>query len=68
MDEAPVNKNPYAPTFSAGMHQLPDHRKQLIFRIRRQIAENTYDTTDKLSKALERMFETVPLSDRLNQD
>lgn len=68
MDEAPVKKNSYAPTFSAGMHQLPDHRKQLIFRIRRQIAENTYDTPDKLKAALERMFDTLPWANRLSND
>ena len=68
MDETPVKTNSYAPMFSAGMHQLPDHRKQLIFRIRRQIAENTYDTPDKLKAALERMFETFPWSDPSSKD
>ncbi|MBY0589048.1 hypothetical protein K2X85_17885 [bacterium] len=47
------------PTFSAQMHQLPEDRKQLIFRIRRQIAENRYDSTDKLELALDRMFRRI---------
>jgi hypothetical protein len=45
--------------FAARMHQLPEDRKQLIFRIRRQIAENSYDTPQKLEVAMERLFDTL---------
>lgn len=45
--------------FSARIHQLPEDRKQLIFRIRRQIAENAYDTPQKLEIAMERLFDTL---------
>lgn len=45
--------------FAARMHQLPEDRKHLIFRIRRQIAENNYDTAEKLEIAVERMFDSL---------
>ncbi len=42
---------------SADIHRLPEARRQLIFRVRREIAEGTYDTDDKLEIALERMLD-----------
>ena len=42
---------------SADVHRLPEARRQLIFRVRREIAEGTYDTDDKLEIAMERMLE-----------
>jgi hypothetical protein len=45
--------------FSAQIHQLPEDRKQLIFRIRRQIAENRYDSDEKLDLALDRMIDQL---------
>lgn len=45
--------------FAARMHQLPEDRKHLIFRIRRQIAENSYDTPQKLEIAIERLFDSL---------
>lgn len=47
------------PTFAARMHEFPEDRKQLIFRIRRQISEGGYDTPEKLEAAVERMFERL---------
>ena len=41
---------------SAEIHRLPERRRQLVFRIRRQIAEGTYETPDKLEMALDRLF------------
>jgi hypothetical protein len=47
------------PLFASQIHQLADDRKQLIFRIRRQIAENRYDTPDKFDIALDRMLDDL---------
>lgn len=47
------------PLFASQMHQIPEDRKQLIFRIRRQIAENRYDSPDKMRIALERMLDLL---------
>lgn len=38
------------------IHQLPQQRRQLIFQVRRQIAEGTYETKEKLDLALDRML------------
>jgi len=38
------------------IHNLPEPRRQLVYRIRRQIAEGTYETEAKLELALERML------------
>jgi hypothetical protein len=45
--------------FQREMSRLPEERRQLIFRIRRQIAEGTYETERKLELAVERMLESV---------
>jgi negative regulator of flagellin synthesis FlgM len=45
------------------IHQLPGDRQQLIFRIRRQIAENTYDTPEKLEIALDRLVDSLGAGD-----
>lgn len=47
------------PEFAKEIYQLPEARRQLLFRIRRQIAEGTYDTDDKLEVALDRMIDRV---------
>lgn len=38
------------------IHNLPQHRRQLIFQVRRQIAEGTYETEEKLDLALDRLL------------
>jgi hypothetical protein len=45
--------------FATEIHRLPDERRQLVFRLRREIAEGVYDTEDKLEIALERMVDRV---------
>lgn len=59
-----------AKSVSPRWHQIPEDRKQLIFRIRRQIAENTYDTPEKLDRALERLLDSIgpdnAADDRMN--
>lgn len=47
------------PDFAKDMHRLPEHRRQLIFRIRRQLAEGSYDEEAKLELAVERMLEDL---------
>ena len=37
----------------------PDIRWDLVERIRKEIAEGTYDTEEKLEKALERLWENM---------
>jgi negative regulator of flagellin synthesis FlgM len=39
------------------IHRLPEARRQLIFRIRREIAEGTYETSEKLEIALDRLID-----------
>ena len=41
----------------ADIHRLPEARRQLIFRVRREIAEGTYDTEDKMEIALDRIID-----------
>jgi hypothetical protein len=57
--KAPVEDIQATRDFSCEMHRLPEQRRQLIFRIRRQIAEGTYDTERKLDVALDRMFDAI---------
>jgi hypothetical protein len=45
--------------FATEIHRLPEERRQLVFRLRREIAEGVYDTEDKLEIALERMIDRV---------
>ena len=45
--------------FATQIHRLPEERRQLVFRVRREIAEGVYDTADKLEIALERMIDRV---------
>lgn len=56
---APEGSSVRLGSFNQALHQLPEDRKHLIFRIRRQIAENTYDTPAKLDSALERMIDSL---------
>lgn len=57
--KAPVEDIQATRDFSSEMHRLPEQRRQLIFRIRRQIAEGTYDSERKLEVALDRMFDAI---------
>jgi hypothetical protein len=43
--------------FAKDVHRLPEHRRQLIYRVRREIAEGTYDTDEKLDAALDRLLD-----------
>lgn len=45
--------------FAFQMQRLPEQRRQLIFRIRRQIAEGGYDEPRKLEFAFDRMLDRV---------
>ena len=45
--------------FAFQMQRLPEQRRQLIFRIRRQIAEGSYDDSRKLALAFDRMLDRV---------
>ena len=54
--------------FARAMHRLPEPRRQLIFRVRRQLAEGTYLTDEKLECALERMFDHLLDPHELNSD
>lgn len=40
-------------------HQLPEMREDRVEAIRQQIAEGTYETSDKLSGALERLLDEI---------
>lgn len=57
--KAPVDDLQTTPNFSAEMHRLPEQRRQLIFRIRRQIAEGSYDSDKKLELAFDRMLDAI---------
>lgn len=51
---------PHMPfSFEREIHHLPEDRRQLIFRVRRQIAEGTYDTPAKFELAIERLLERL---------
>ena len=39
------------------IHRLPEPRRQLIYRVRREIAEGSYDTEEKMEIALDRMLD-----------
>lgn len=54
-----VNERPARTDFNVEMHRMPEARRQLIFRVRRQIAEGTYDTPDRWESALDRLFDAV---------
>lgn len=54
-----VNERPARIDFGAQIHQLAESRRQLIFRVRRQIAEGNYDTPERWEAALDRLFEAV---------
>jgi len=56
---ASVNTFGRSRDFATEIHRLPDERRQLVFRLRREIAEGVYDTDDKLEIALERMIDRV---------
>lgn len=55
-NRAPVHDNHEHRDFNRDMHQIPPDRRELIFRVRRQIAEGTYDTPAKFEIAVERML------------
>ena len=57
--KAPVDDTRTQPHFSSEMHRLPEQRRQLIFRIRRQIAEGNYESEKKLELAFDRMFDSI---------
>lgn len=59
-----VNEQPARIDFNAQMHQMPEERRRLIFRVRRQIAEGNYDTPDRWEAALDRLFDAVEASAR----
>lgn len=40
-------------------HHLPEQRRQLIFQVRRQIAEGTYDTEEKFQLAFDELLRDV---------
>jgi hypothetical protein len=48
--------------FNRELHELPEHRRELIFRIRRQIAEGTYDDEQKLELALDRLLDRLEVN------
>ncbi|MGL5096604.1 MAG: hypothetical protein ACRDD1_13505 [Planctomycetia bacterium] len=54
-----VEQTPKPWEFSREIHRLPESRRQLVFRVRREIAEGTYDDPAKLDKALDRLLERV---------
>ena len=56
---ASVNTFGRSRDFATEIHRLPEERRQLVFRLRREIAEGVYDTEDKLEIALERMIDRV---------
>ncbi|WP_419193410.1 hypothetical protein [Kolteria novifilia] len=43
--------------FAKELHRLPEERRQLIFRVRRQIAEGNYDTPERFRAALEALLD-----------
>jgi hypothetical protein len=59
--EATASVSTFGPSrdFATEIHRLPEERRQLVFRLRREIAEGVYDTEDKLEIALERMIDRV---------
>ena len=61
---APVEDDNTPLRFAQDLHQLPPGRRELVFRIRRQIAEGAYESEQKLSTALDRLIEqTDAMSD-----
>jgi hypothetical protein len=56
-DTSDVDHCEAALQFAKEIHRLPPHRAELIFRIRRQIAEGLYETPEKLEAAVEALYE-----------
>jgi hypothetical protein len=58
-DPTPGTLSTVHPDFIKQIHRLPADRRELVFRIRRQLAEGTYETDEKLESAFSRMLESV---------
>lgn len=54
-----VAKNANARDFDKEIHRLPPQRRELVFRLRRQLAEGTYDVDSRLALAVSRMIDRV---------
>lgn len=53
---APTDNDSMKRNFAGEIHRLPEHRRELIFRVRRQLAEGVYEDEEKLEKAMERLM------------
>lgn len=55
----PGESNGMHPEFAAEIHQLPAERRELVFRVRRQLAEGTYESETNLDLALDRLLDDL---------
>jgi hypothetical protein len=61
---SPVSTIDRRRSLATDIHQLPEERRQLVFRVRREIAEGVYETPEKWELALDRLFESVLADER----
>jgi negative regulator of flagellin synthesis FlgM len=52
-DEVDISE---AARFTEQIHQMPDIREDQVEAVRQQIAEGTYETSDRLNAAIERLL------------
>jgi len=55
-DEVDISE---AAQFAAQIRDLPDIRHDRVEAVRRQIAEGTYETSDRLNAAIERLLDEI---------
>jgi negative regulator of flagellin synthesis FlgM len=55
-DEVDISE---AAQFAEQIQQMPEMREDRIEAVRQQIAEGTYETSDKLNAALERLLDEI---------
>jgi negative regulator of flagellin synthesis FlgM len=55
-DEVDISE---AAQFAEQIHQMPDIREDRVEAVRLQIAEGTYETSDRLNAAIERLLDEI---------
>lgn len=56
-NQASMSRPPMDQNLPTEIYRLPAERRELIFRVRRQIAEGKYETPQKMELAFERMLQ-----------
>jgi negative regulator of flagellin synthesis FlgM len=55
-DEVDISE---AAQFMEQIHQMPEMREDRVEAVRQQIAEGTYETSDRLNAAIERLLDEI---------